>query len=148
MIILEKNINIIKEIIMADKYEMYKQIGKLPLVKDSKTDTSDYVKRRLTLSGVKSKDSKLSSDTSTFLKRRLMLSGPKSASSLLTKVVKKSPIGKAIDTVIKVGAGVGAGYEYAKSKFKKDEVEKDEVEKKSSGGMIIGKGKDYIKDLL
>ena len=134
---------------MADKYEMYKQIGKLPLAKDSNTDTSDFVKRRLTLSGVKSKDSKLSSDTSTFLKRRLMLSGgKKSASSLLTKVVKKSPIGKAVDTVIKVGAGVGAGYEYAKSKFKKDEVEKDEVEKKSSGGMIIGKGKDYIKDLL
>jgi len=147
MIILEKNINIIKEIIMADKYEMYKQIGKLPLVKDSNTDTSDYVKRRLTLSGVKSKDSKLSSETSEFLKRRLTLSGPKSA-SVLTKVIKKSPIGKAVDTVIKVGAGVGAGYEYAKSKFKKDEVEKDEVEKKSSGGMIIGKGKDYIKDLL
>ena len=95
---------------------------------------------------------RLSSDTSEFIKRRLMLSSPKSASSLLTKVVKKSPIGKAVDTVIKVGAGVGAGYEYAKSKFKKDEVEKEvekeEVEKKSSGGMIIGKGKDYIKDLL
>jgi len=116
MIILEKNINIIKEITMADKLK-----GK------------DYPK--------------LSSETSDFLKRRLTLSGPKSA-SVLTKVIKKSPIGKAVDTVIKVGAGVGAGYEYAKSKFKKDEVEKDEVEKKSSGGMIIGKGKDYIKDLL
>ena len=148
MIILEKNINIIKEITMADKDEMYKQFGKLPLAKDSKTDTSTFLKRRLTLSGVKSKDSKLSSETSDFLKRRLTLSGPKSA-SVLTKVIKKSPIGKAVDTVIKVGAGVGAGYEYAKSKFKKDdEVEKEEVEKKSSGGMIIGKGKDYIKDLL
>jgi len=147
MIILEKNINIIKEITMADKDEMYKQFGKLPLAKDSNTDTSTFLKRRLTLSGVKSKDSKLSSETSEFLKRRLTLSGPKSA-SVLTKVIKKSPIGKAVDTVIKVGAGVGAGYEYAKSKFKKDEVEKDEVEKKSSGGMIIGKGKDYIKDLL
>jgi len=38
---------------------------------------------------------------------------------------------------------------YDPIRFKKDdEVEKEEVEKKSSGGIIIGKGKDYIKDLL
>jgi hypothetical protein len=65
-------------------------------------------------------------------------------SNVIKKVAKKTVVGKVLDNAVKIGAGIGAGYEYAKSKFKKD----DEVEKKSSGGMIIGKGKDYIKDLL
>ena len=65
---------------------------------------------------------------------------PKTVSKVVSSIFKKSPVGRIADTVIKVGAGVGAGYEYAKSKFKDKE---EKVDKKATGGMA-----DYIKDLL
>ena len=53
---------------------------------------------------------------------------------VVKKVVKsvfnRSPIGRAIDSVVKIGAGVGAGYSYAKQKFKPDN--------KMGGGMMYG----------
>ena len=69
-----------------------------------------------------------------FNKRRTILEGAK-------KTLKASKYGK-------IAAGIaGAGLalkQYLKSKTNKAE----DVDKKSTGGMTIGKGKDYIKDLL
>jgi len=45
-------------------------------------------------------------------------------------VFKRSPIGRIIDAGVKIGAGVGAGYSYAKEKFKPDN--------KMGGGMMYG----------
>ena len=133
---------------MADKYKMYKQIGKLPSVKNKniidinpmqsdleKMGPSAYLMRRATLTGA-------SSITGPFLKRRV--------SKTTAKVAKDA---------VTAGLGAGAGYSYAKSESKKEKSDSDrmtdkDIEKtteavgKKSGGMIIGKGKDYIKDLL
>ena len=53
---------------------------------------------------------------------------------VVKKVVKsvfnRSPIGRIIDAGVKIGAGVGAGYSYAKEKFKPDN--------KMGGGMMYG----------
>ena len=72
---------------------------------------------------------------------------PKTVSKVVSSIFKKSPVGRIVDTAVKVGAGVGAGYEYAKSKFtdqdKNLKKEKTNVDKKATGGMA-----DYIKDLL
>ena len=45
-------------------------------------------------------------------------------------VFNRSPIGRIIDAGVKIGAGVGAGYSYAKEKFKPDN--------KMGGGMMYG----------
>jgi len=47
----------------------------------------------------------------------------------------------------KIATGVVAAGLAAKE-FLKSKMDKKDVEKKSTGGMTIGKGKDYIKDLL
>jgi len=47
-------------------------------------------------------------------------------------VFNRSPLGKIIDAGVKIGAGVGAGYSYAKEKFKPDN--------KMGGGMMYGYG--------
>ena len=53
---------------------------------------------------------------------------------VVKKVVKsvfnRSPLGRIIDAGVKIGAGVGAGYSYAKEKFKPDN--------KMGGGMMYG----------
>ena len=67
---------------------------------------------------------------------------PKSASKLeyVGKVAKATRYGKIATGV--VAAGLAA------KEFLKSKMDKKDVEKKSTGGMTIGKGKDYIKDLL
>ena len=45
-------------------------------------------------------------------------------------VFKRSPIGRVVDIAVKFGTGVGAGYSYAKEKFKPDN--------KMGGGMMYG----------
>lgn len=47
----------------------------------------------------------------------------------------------------KIAAGVAAAG-YGVKKYLESKMDKKDVEKKSTGGMTIGKGKDYIKDLL
>ena len=47
-------------------------------------------------------------------------------------VFNRSPIGRIIDAGVKIGAGVGAGYSYAKEKFKPDN--------KMVGGMAENRG--------
>jgi len=69
-----------------------------------------------------------------FNTRRSVLEGAK-------KTLKATKYGKIAAGV--VGAGL-ALKQYLKSKTNKAE----DVDKKSTGGMTIGKGKDYIKDLL
>ena len=69
---------------------------------------------------------------------------PSRISDVAKKIFKKSPVGRVIDAGTKIGLGAAAGYEYAKSKFKKDDKSKDvKVDKKATGGMA-----EYIKDLL
>ena len=69
---------------------------------------------------------------------------PSKISDVAKKIFKRSPVGRVIDAGTKIGLGAAAGYEYAKSKFKKDDKSKDvKVDKKATGGMA-----DYIKDLL
>jgi len=67
---------------------------------------------------------------------------PKSASKLeyVGKVAKATRYGKIATAA--VAAGIAA------KEFLKSKMDKKDVEKKSTGGMTIGKGKDYIKDLL
>jgi len=121
--------------------------------------TKDFVKRRKELAGVSAL--KGLDDTNSYLARRTRLAGltsvnfssalkdmpkpkPSKISDVAKKIFKKSPVGKVIDTGTKIGLGVAAGYEYAKSKFKKDDKSEDvKVDKKATGGMA-----EYIKDLL
>ena len=127
---------------------------------------SDAYKKTLgvfpTVSSVnKNSPSKAISDTSSFLQRRSKLAGltsvnfssalkdmpkdkPSRISNVAKKIFKKSPVGRVIDAGTKIGLGAAAGYEYAKSKFKKDDKSEDvKVDKKATGGMA-----EYIKDLL
>lgn len=133
---------------MSDKKNLFKTIGTFPaasgsgksknLYKDI-TDPEKFTERRKKLTGI-TKENK----TDKFLKRRLTLTGgPKLSKALdvAKQVGKRTLVGKIVDTGVKVGAGAAAGYEYAKEKFKKPK-------KKSEGGFMIGKGEDYIKDLL
>ena len=120
---------------MSEKKNLYK-IG----------DPKDFLKRRAILSGVTSADA-TSALTNQKIKPAQLLrptekvsSKLKKATNVIRKISKKTPIGRALDTAVKVGAGIGAGYEYAKSKFKD---KKEKVDKKATGGMA-----DYIKDLI
>jgi hypothetical protein len=56
-------------------------------------------------------------------------------------IFKRSPIGRIIDAGVKIGAGVGAGYSYAKEKFKPDNKMGGGMAKKYSvgGGADTGK---------
>lgn len=65
---------------------------------------------------------------------------PKSIASTVGKAAKATRYGK-------IAAGVAAAGLAAKE-FLKSKMDKKDVDKKSTGGMTIGKGKDYIKDLL
>ena len=104
-------------------------------------DPKDFLKRKAILSGVTSADATSALRNQKIKQPQLLkpasLKLPKNA---ILKIAKKTPIGRALDTAVKVGAGIGAGYEYAKSKFKD---KKEKVDKKATGGMA-----DYIKDLL
>ena len=67
---------------------------------------------------------------------------PKSIKALeyAGKVAKATRYGKIATGVVAAGYGV--------KKYLESKMDKKDVEKKSTGGMTIGKGKDYIKDLL
>ena len=113
----------------------------------------EFIKRRKELAGLsalttsvnKNSPLKAISDTDSFLKRRFQLSGsaltagtvkPTTVSKVASSIFKKSPVGRVIDVGTKIGLGAAAGYEYAKSKFKKDDKNKEEkVDKKKLGGM-------------
>ena len=98
-------------------------------------DTKDFMKRRSQLAGL------TSVNFSSALKD-MPRPAPSKISDVAKKIIKKSPVGKVIDTGTKIGLGVAAGYEYAKSKFK-DKNKEEKVDKKATGGMA-----EYIKDLL
>ena len=69
---------------------------------------------------------------------------PSRLSNAIKNLGKRSIVGRVINAATTAGLGAAAGYEYAKSKFKKDDKSKDvKVDKKATGGMA-----DYIKDLL
>ena len=51
---------------------------------------------------------------------------PTTVSKVASSIFKKSPVGRVIDVGTKIGLGAAAGYEYAKSKFKKDDKNKEE----------------------
>ena len=69
---------------------------------------------------------------------------PSRLSNAIKNLGKRSIVGRVINAATTTGLGAAAGYEYAKSKFKKDDKSKDvKVDKKATGGMA-----DYIKDLL
>ena len=98
--------------------------------------------------------SKAMGDSDSFLARKMKLTGsaltagmvkPSTVGKVASNIFKKSIAGRVLDTAVKFGAGVGAGYEIAKSKLKnEDKKSKDvKVDKKATGGMA-----DYIKDLL
>ena len=79
---------------------------------------NEFTNRRMTLSSNKP------AKEDTFTNRRKKL---KSATKNIFKTAfKRSPIGRIADLTIKVGSGIGIGYETAKNKFKTD--------KKSTGG--------------
>jgi len=100
-------------------------------------DIKDYMERRTKLAGLTSVN--FSSALKDMPKPK-----PSKISDVAKKIIKKSPVGKVIDTGTKIGLGVAAGYEYAKSKFKdKDKNKEEKVDKKATGGMA-----EYIKDLL
>jgi len=82
------------------------------------SSTDEFTNRRMTLSSNKP------AKEDTFTNRRKKL---KSATKNIFKTAfKRSPIGRIADLTIKVGSGIGIGYETAKNKFKTD--------KKSTGG--------------
>ena len=69
---------------------------------------------------------------------------PSRLSNTIKNLGKRSIVGRVIKAATNAGLGAAAGYEYAKSKFKKDDKSEDvKVDKKATGGMA-----DYIKDLL
>ena len=127
---------------LSDKFK--KTLGSYPAItttvnKNSplKSDAADYFKRRTKLSGLT--DVKFSSAL-----KDMPRPAPSKISDVAKKIFKRSPVGRVIDAGTKIGLGAAAGYEYAKSKFKKDDKSKDvKVDKKATGGMA-----DYIKDLL
>ena len=91
------------------------------------------------------------SPSSAFMSRALKLNTPPLVNSKLLnvgkKVFSKTPIGRAVNLVEKVGYGVGIGYAYAKNKFnkKKADFQKGDysdikTDKKMSGGMMQGYG--------
>jgi len=114
---------------MSEKKDLYK-LG----------DPKDFLKRRAILSGVTSADATSALTNQKLKPAEKVSSKLKKAKNVIRKISKKTPIGRALDTAVKVGAGIGAGYEYDKSKFKDKE---EKVDKKATGGMA-----DYIKDLL
>jgi len=67
---------------------------------------------------------------------------PKSIKALeyAGKAAKATRYGKIATGVVAAGYGV--------KKYLESKMDKKDVEKKSTGGMTIGKGKDYIKDLI
>ena len=82
------------------------------------SSTDEFTNRRMTLSS----DKPAKEDTFTNRRKKL-----KSATKNIFKTAfKRSPIGRIADLTIKVGSGIGIGYETAKNKFKTD--------KKSTGG--------------
>ena len=100
-------------------------------------DIKNYMERRTKLAGLTSVN--FSSALKDMPKTK-----PSKISDVAKKIFKKSPVGRVIDAGTKIGLGAAAGYEYAKSKFKKDDKSKDvKVDKKATGGMA-----EYIKDLL
>ena len=124
---------------MSEKKDLYK-LG----------DPKDFLKRRATLSGLTSAEA-----TSALANQKIKPASTVSSklSNVIKKVAKKTVVGKVLDNAVKIGAGIGAGYEYAKSKFtnqdKKLKKEKTNVDKKSMGGeIVVTKGGDYIKDLI
>jgi len=82
------------------------------------SSTDEFTNRRMTLSSNKP------AKEDTFTNRRKKL---KSATKNIFKTAfKRSPIGRIADLTIKVGSGIGIGYNMAKEKLKTD--------KKSTGG--------------
>jgi len=115
---------------MSEKKNLYK-IG----------DPKDFLKRRAILSGVTSADA-----TSLLTNQKLkpaekVSSKLKKATNVIRKISKKTPIGRVLDNAVKIGAGIGAGYEYAKSKFKDKE---EKVDKKALGGISKSKLKKAV----
>ena len=108
--------------------------------------TKEFIKRRKELAGLSAlttsvnKNSPLnklgpSGKFSSALKDMPKLK-PTTVSKVASSIFKKSPVGRVIDVGTKIGLGAAAGYEYAKSKFKKDDKNKEEkVDKKKLGGM-------------
>ena len=86
--------------------------------------TDEFTNRRMTLSSNKP------AKEDTFTNRRKKL---KSATKNIFKTAfKRSPIGRIADLTIKVGSGIGIGYNMAKEKFKPDN--------KMVGGMAENRG--------
>ena len=126
---------------LGSKYE--KTLGSFPVVKTKNSplktlgDTDSYLARRTRLAGLTSVN--FSSALKDMPKPK-----PTTLSKVASSILKKSPVRRVIDAGTKIGLGAAAGYEYAKSKFKKDDKSKDvKVDKKATGGMA-----DYIKELL
>lgn len=96
---------------------------------------------------LKTKNLPLSKGPKTITEMGVFTPGSKAQSAIkyATKAAKATTLGK-----ILVGAGaLGAVGKTIKDKYFSDSDKKTkDVEKKSTGGMMIGKGKDYIKDLL
>jgi hypothetical protein len=94
--------------------------------------STEFMNRRLKLSTPTDdtirKAAKSVFEKDTFKNRRLKLNTPTSDTikKAAKSVFRRSPIGRIADLTIKVGSGIGMGYEIAKNKFKTD--------KKSTGG--------------
>ena len=94
--------------------------------------STEFMNRRLKLStptdDTIGKAAKSVFEKDTFKNRRLKLNTPTSDTikKAAKSVFRRSPIGRIADLTIKVGSGIGMGYEIAKNKFKTD--------KKSTGG--------------
>jgi len=115
---------------MGKKLGLDKAYSNLLTTINKNSPSSDFLNRRLTLSTGKNEGMK----TDIFKNRRLTLSTPTSDTikKATKSIFKRSPIGRIIDAGVKIGAGVGAGYSYAKEKFKPDN--------KMGGGMAENRG--------
>lgn len=82
----------------------------------------------------------LKSSTKTLTEKGFFQPKTLKAAETLGKAAKATRYGKIATGV--VAAGLAA------KEFLKSKMDKKDVEKKSKGGMTIGKGKDYIKDLI
>lgn len=113
---------------MGKKLGLDKAYSSLLTTINKNSPSSDFLNRRLTLSTGKNQGM----DTDIFKNRRLTLSTSNSGTikKAAKSIFKRSPIGRIIDAGVKIGAGVGAGYSYAKEKFKPDN--------KMGGGMMYG----------
>ena len=124
---------------MGKKLGLDKAYSNLLTTINKNSPSSDFLNRRLTLSTGKNEGMK----TDIFKNRRLTLSTPTSDTikKATKSIFKRSPIGRIIDAGVKIGAGVGAGYSYAKEKFKPDNKMGGGMAKKYSvgGGADTGK---------